>query len=138
MRHFLTAVMLFAGIVVATGAASAQFRGPYGDPYPPSRERGGYDSGAVNRVIGHIDRAEWGRYLSHGDRKHLESARRDLFRFQDDWMRGRFDRGRLDNAIGHLNHVANSYQLPPRERDMLMRDVYELRDFRERGSGYRW
>lgn len=108
-------------------------RGGGGDDY----RRGGYRRGTpplIERVISHLDGA--GYYgQSGGDRRHLERARNDLYRFRENWYRGRFDRGRLDSAIDHIHHVVDSRWIHPRERAALSRDLYDLRDFRA-GGGY--
>lgn len=145
MRGALLKTFLWISVVTAAGTlASAQSR--YGDRYDNRGYSGGYDrrvqSGdIVRRVADDISRARSYGYLGRSERNHLEKAERELFKFQDRWSRGRFDRDPLDDAISHLNHVVNGSRIDPRERDVLARDLYALRDFREsarRGSyGYR-
>jgi hypothetical protein len=74
-----------------------------------------------------IARRSW---TDRHNQKHFERALRELHRFQDRWAQGRFDRGRLDRAIDNLNHLAHARQIHPRDRAILQRDVYALRDFR--------
>jgi hypothetical protein len=92
-----------------------------------------------------LDRARSYRRIDGHERRHFEQARRDLERFQANWYNGRWDNGRLDSAIGNIDHLVNSDQLSPRDREMLSRDLYALRDFRanrgynRRGyGGYRY
>ena len=90
----------------------------------------------VNTTLNDLDRAGARAYVDHHERKHFDQARRDLLRFEDNFRRGKFDRGRLDSAIDNLNHLANSRQIAPRERETFYRDIQMLRDFRASGSSY--
>jgi hypothetical protein len=120
-------------------AANAQY-GPYrNDPRYGGGYNGGYNGGyyggrgdIVDRVLADLDRAQRYSYSGRGSRE-LDQARRDLLRFRDNASRGRFDRGRLDNAIGHLDRVVRSGWVGGREREVLAQDLYALRDFRARG-----
>jgi hypothetical protein len=139
MRTFFSGTLFALALLAASGAARAQYRGPYGNP--SYRDQPGYgrphgEFDVVARVLGHLDRARTGGWWSRGDTHHYEHARNDLMRFQDDLARGRFDQGRLDSAIGHLNHLAGSHQVPPRDRELLARDGYDLREFRSRRGGW--
>jgi hypothetical protein len=110
-------------------------------------ERGGWERGGgqvrgnepVRRALFDLDRLRSIRYADGHERKHIDNARRDLLRFEESWSRGKFDRDRLDGAIGNLDHLANSGQVHPREREVLYQDVRALREFRAyRGNvGYR-
>lgn len=143
MRHLVTGTFLAVVLAAGVGAASAQYRDPYGNPVYRDGQRDGYRPdyrGAydpVDRVLGELDRMGWGGYRSWSDRRNLEQARKDLVRFQENRARGRFDRGRLDNAIGHLDHMARSYDVDPRSHQFFVRAVTELREFRARSTGYR-
>ena len=127
MRHIVT--LTFAAALLA-GTAGAQYREPY--------ERRGPQSDAAARVLEHLDRVRPAGYWNRGDANALEHARADLFRFRDNFARGRFARGRLDSAIAHLDHLGRSYRLNPSEREMFQRDAADLRDFRARGNGGYW
>ena len=45
--------------------------------------------------------------------------------------RGTFDKGKLDEAIGDVQHVIDHNRMGPRARQLLIRDVTELRRLRE-------
>ena len=137
------------GVMLAGGLAQAQYRDRYGNPYPYGDRgrypygdtgryggdyRGDYRYDVVGRALADLDRAGSLRFADHHERRHWEDARKDLIRFQENRSRGRFDRGRLDGAIEHLSHLANARQLHPRDREMLARDLYDLRAYRDRGG----
>jgi hypothetical protein len=146
MRHSSRLAAIGAGVLLAAATAGAQNRNdPYRnyDPrydndergYGGGRQSGAYRGDLIDRVLSDLDRSQ---YAAGGDRhqwKELEQARRDLVRFRENWMRGRFDHDRIDGAIHHLDRLVGSRWLEPRARDILGRDLYALRDFRA-GGGY--
>jgi len=138
-----TSLLLTAALTAATGLSLAQ--GPYSrDGYGNQRyydyDRRGpapaYRGDLVGRVINDLSQAGSRGWMENHDRKHLERAWRDLDRFQEKLSRGRFDHGRLDSAIGNLEHVVRADRVDPRTRGRLARDLQELRAFRARGGSY--
>jgi hypothetical protein len=134
MRLFARAGSIGAAIIVLAASAGAQYRGnPYYDrdddrgAYP---DIGAYRGGIVERTLSDLDRSRYAARGWRGNWKEMDKARNDLVRFRENWMRGRFDRDRIDGAIHHLDRVVDSGGLPPRERDLLARDLFDLRDFR--------
>ncbi|MCX6622414.1 MAG: hypothetical protein NTY38_15380 [Acidobacteria bacterium] len=138
-----TSLLLSVMMAGAMGMALAQ------GPYPRDRrgnqrynDRGGYGGGygggyrgnVVDRVMGDLSQAGGSGWLDNHERKHIEHAQRDLSRFQEKMSQGRFDRGRLDSAIGNLQHVVNADRIDPRSRSRLARDLDDLRNFRDRGG----
>ena len=112
-----------------------------GDPHG----RGGYHEGnhwgeysPVGRAIRDLEFMASRSYTDHHEYNHFRRAIRELYRFDDRWRRGRFDKGRLDEAIENINHLAHADQIHPRDRARLRGHLYELRPFRsERGRyGY--
>ncbi len=146
MRHFLPFGFIAVGTLFFAASASAQYgpyrNNPYGQEYPYRRDAPYYYGAqqargdVVDRVLGDLDRAQNSGYSAYREQKHFDKARRDLLRFRDNWSRGRFDRGRLDSAIDNVHHLVDSRRLPPREREMLSRDLYALREFRSSGGYY--
>ena len=61
---------------------------------------------------------------------------RSLQEFQSRWARGKFDTGKLDKAIHNLEHLADADRVRGRDREILSRDLYDLRQFR--ASRGRW
>ena len=132
MRIFSKELLLGSTVLLlACVAGAAADDGHYG------REHNGEP---VRRAISDLDRMRSIRYADGHERKHIENARRDLVRFEENRARGKFDRDRLDSAISHLSHLANSWQVQPREREVLYQDVQALRELRAyRGvNRYRW
>jgi hypothetical protein len=153
MRTFGKFGFIAAGALLLASCATAQWGGPYGNgpygngPYNngPSNNgpygnrypgRGGYGQGntaAIDRTMSDLSRAQSGPWANRSNE--YDKARRDLERFRESWMRGKFDRGRLDSAIGHVQSAAGRTR-DPRMREMLLRDANELRAFRSSGGGY--
>lgn len=109
--------------------------GRYGDDR--YRRGGGYGRngiGLVDRVISHLDGTRSYGHNDDHELKHYEKARNDLYRFRDNWSRGKFDKGRLNSAIEHIDHIVDSRQVHPRERQILARDLSDLRSFRSGGD----
>jgi hypothetical protein len=88
-------------------------------------------SALIDRVHDDLGRAYQVWNFSSGDRKRLDHAEHDLRDFANKWARGRFDKGELDEAISGVHHVVDHNQMPPREREVLYRDLEQLRGMRE-------
>jgi hypothetical protein len=157
MRHFLRTAFLGFSALYLTGCAQAQYgrypRGgpdpyyrndPYNrddrynrnDPYYSGRSDRAY-GGIVDRVLSDLNRVQ-GFNRGGRNRKEIDRAREDLLRFRDRQAGGHFDRGRLDSAIENVQRLVNSNWLLPRDRDMLSRDLYALRDFRSNRGYQGW
>ena len=110
--------------------------------YPQDRRSGNRGGSPVDQALRDLDYAGSNRYLSRGDQKRFEKARRQLMEFQNKLYRGRFDRHELDEAISAMQSAAdhdrgNGY----RGGSPLWDDVQRLRAFRDsyrndRGYGY--
>ncbi len=128
-------------LLLALGTSAVADDRYYGDQRGSWQRSGSQVRGnePVRRALSDLDRLRSIRYADGHERKHIENARRDLVRFEENWARGKFDKDRLDGAIDHLNHLANSGQVHPREREVIYQNVRALRDFRaSRGiGGYR-
>ena len=135
MRNVVT---IAAAAALFAGGAYAQYRDRYGYTAPPTYNTPRTNMDVAGRVLEHLDRVQPGSFWDRGEMKQVEHARNDLYRFRDEMARGHYNRGKLDSAIGHLDHLARSNRVPPREREWFQRDVYDLREFRARGSGGRW
>ena len=145
MRNLLHKFVVGSAIVAGV-AASAQVYGPYNNR-PYNDRDGRYDRSyrgermdILGRVQSDIDRALSFPFRG-GERRSLEHARRDLFDFQRDLSRGRFNKGHLDSAIEHLQKVVDHRRIPYELGSTLQNDANRLRDFRasrggEGGYGY--
>lgn len=142
--------MLGSGALWFALSASAQTWGrdqngpPRYDPYyrnsPYDRGRGyGYGQfrgDLIGRVMSDLDRAGSRAYLDGHERHHFDEVARSLEDFRARSARGKFDTGKLDKAIHNLEHLAQADRVRGDDREMLMRDVYELRQFRATRGGY--
>jgi hypothetical protein len=159
----ISRMLLFgSGVLVLSLTAHGQSRDPHysqrDDPYRNGRNGAGYDDGRysqqrgypdqgrygngygqgslVGRVLSDLDRAARNAYLDGHERKHFDEAARKLQEFEERWAQGRFDNGKLDKAIENLDHLANADRVSGRDREMLARDVQDLRQFRSTGGRY--
>ena len=145
MRHLSTKLLIIGcGLFLVSVTSHAQtYGGPYGDRQYGNGDRYGYgrnDRGSgspVDRALSDLSRFDRNAYVDHHERDHFRHAQDDLARFQERWSQGRFDRGRLDRAIEHMQHLVNARQLRGRDRDVLANDLADLRNFRaSSGRGY--
>ena len=141
----LSAVLLGAGVLFFSLTAGAQSweQDPYGqpryDPYyrndnPYHRQRGyGYaqnGSDLIGGVMSDLNRAASRAYLDDHERKHFDEVADNLEDFQARWARGKFDTGKLDKAIHNLEHLVGADRVRGVDREMLDRDLDDLRQFR--------
>ena len=140
MRRLILSACLLQALLAVT--ASAQVYGGRGDRYDGRYENRGYGRGdgrdPLDRVVRDLDRAASGmRYLSRGEAKRINHALDEIREFQQKWARGRFDKGELNDVISGLQHVVDKNRLEFRDRDILLNDLGQLREFRSGYSGYR-
>jgi hypothetical protein len=120
-RFFVIALAL---MLLAYGpVAHAQFEGPRYDAQSVSA--------LVDRVHTDLDHAYGVWHFSTDDRGHLNHAEKELREFAQTWDKGKFDVGRLDNAIGSIQHVLDSNKLPEVDRTAISDDVTQLHRMRE-------
>jgi hypothetical protein len=65
------------------------------------------------------------------DRGHYEAAERNLSDVRQDLDRNRLDRGRLDAAIGEIEHITHVDALDRHAREMMAADLHELQRLRD-------
>jgi hypothetical protein len=133
---------LIAGVVLICSTASAQYRkdDPYYRDRRPDYRNDGYGTNAngpdlIRMVQGHLQRAA-SEGLRGRDRNRCEDALRQLYDFDRDLSRGKFNRRALDKAIDRVNDVVRNAPLNYRVREVLASDVNRLRDFRANGGNY--
>lgn len=167
----VSSALLCGSAVLALGlAAQAQTYGQQGDPYNRGGYNGGYNNddrysrqggyypdqgrygndrygyggnqnALIGRVLSDLDRAAGDARFDDRERKHFDEAARQLEQFQDRWMQGKFDKGKIHEAIEELDHLVNSDRVSRRDRQILARDREELRQFssaRGRYPDYRY
>jgi len=148
---FSRTVMTSAGALILTLTASAQTRAPYpqpndpnyrnGDPYyrngNPNQQRGyGNQTNVVRRALDDLNRAAASVRFDNRDRRSFNDAANNLQQFDERLATGRFDTGKLDRAIRSLDGLVRSRWMRNQDRDMLARDVAELRQFRATRGAY--
>lgn len=87
--------------------------------------------GLVRRTQEDLRRAEEhapGR--SGKERERFDNARRHLAGFEEELRRRHFDKDRLDEAIGDVQHILDNNRLSDRSRETLQLDVNDLRKLR--------
>jgi len=118
------------GSVVAVALLSASLAiGQYGTPGGPYRPEG--VSALVERVHQDLNRGYDVWHLGHGERDRLNHAEKELREFDEHWRHGRFDKDKLDDAIGSIQRVLDKNHLTGPERDALWEDANQLRRMRE-------
>jgi len=142
--------LLGTGVLFLTLSAGAQTWGrdqygqPRSDPYYRNDDRyrdrrygyGENQGYIVGRVISDLNQAASRSYLDGHERKHFDEVAGSLQDFQVRWSRGKFDTGKLDKAIHNLEHLAQADRVRGRDREILSRDLYDLRQFRATRGGY--
>lgn len=93
-------------------------------------------AGEIRQVRSDVDQMIRSGRLPRWQRTALKNARRDLRHFDRGYDRGRFDRFRLNDAIGLLQTVANSPDLSGDHSAMLWNDVQELRELSGAAGSY--
>ena len=146
----LFGVPLSCGVLFLTVSAGArtwdrdQYGQPRYDPYyrnddPYNGQRYGYGQNQnylIGRVVSDLNQAASRAYLDNHERKHFDEVAVNLQDFQSRWSRGHFDTGKLDKAIRNLEHLAQAERVRGRDREILTRDLYDLRQFRAARGGY--
>jgi hypothetical protein len=85
----------------------------------------------VNRTMDDLRRLERRDAFAGEERERYDHSLRALAEVDRSLADGRFDRGRLDEAIEHVDHVTRSRVLDPSERDHVLEDLRDLRRVRE-------
>jgi len=138
--YMRSGVLLGTGVLFFTLSAGAQTwrQDSFGQPrYDPYYRNGQSQDYLLGRVMSDLNQAASRAYLDGHERNHFDEVARNLQDFQARWSRGHFDTGKLDNAIHNLEHLAQADRVHPSDREMLARDLYDLRQFRAtRGSSY--
>ena len=104
--------------------------------FPQSRR---YDRARdlVSRVQNNLRRAERFTTPNEKERERYHNAQHHLSEFDRKLSQGRFDKDKLDEAIDDVKNVVEHNTLAAQDRDVLSRDLQELRDLRRaRGESY--
>jgi hypothetical protein len=125
MRRFIHVSLAVAALAAIGIAAHAQ-EGRREGEYRPDRV-----DALVERVHQDLDRAYSVWHLSGGERGRLNHAEHQLRDFAKHWHEGRFDKDKLDDSIGAVQHVLDNNHMRGPVREDLSRDVMTLRRMRE-------
>lgn len=159
MKRSIRLLLAGSGVLAVSIAAHAQYYPQRDDPYyrtdPNGRysQQGGYDpdqgpygndrygygrnqDSIVGRVLADLNVAASNARLDGHERKHFDDAIRQLEQFEDRWAQGRFDSGKLHEAIEDLEHLANADRVRRPDREILARDIEDLRRFRSARGRY--
>ena len=91
----------------------------------------------MNQTQMDLRRASRTNRHSHKERERYDNAQHHLSDFDRRMVHGRFDKDKLDEAIGDVDHVLKNNTLAPEARDALSRDLEGLRELRaRRGAAY--
>src|SRR5439155_1332087 len=95
------------------------------------QERERYIYGDSPELREHHEQERWQlRHEQWHERNGDYEVAGNLQEFEARWARGKFDTGKLDKAIHNLEHLAGADRVRGRDRDMLARDLEDLRRFR--------
>jgi len=99
--------------------------------------RYGRARGLVDRVQRNLHRAEELTPPNEKEKERYHNAQHHLSEFDRRLSEGKFDKDKLDQAIDDVKNVVEHNTLSPEHRDVLTRDLAELRELRRtRGEGY--
>lgn len=138
-----SAVLLFTLTAGAQSWGRDQYDQPRYDPYYRDngydRNRGyaygPYQGDLIGRTMSDLNRAASRAYLDGHERHHFDEVAGNLEDFQARLARGKFDTGKLDKAIHNLEHLAQADRVRGGDREILTRDLYDLRQFRATRGG---
>ena len=161
LKPFAITVLFGSGLLILNSAANAQ--GPYpqrDDPYyrngpngyDDDRQRNDYPDQArygddrsryagnqgtlIGRVLSDLSRAAANTRFDGRERKHFDEGARQLKQFENRWAQGKFDTGKLHEAIEELDQLAKSDRVSGRDREILARDAADLRQFQSSRGRY--
>ena len=165
MKPFAIMVLFGCGLLILNSAANAQGpypqrddpyyrndpnrnynddrysrqRGDYPDPGRYGNDRYGYpgnQDSLIERVLSDLSRAAANTRFDGRERKHFDEGARQLKQFEDRWAQGKFDTGKLHEAIEELDQLAKSDRVSGRDREILARDAADLRQFQSSRGRY--
>lgn len=138
MRTFLLAgglMSVSAGLLFAQGwRRDADWR--YNDRRGDPRDVSYRSNGSVRQIIRDLENIAGRSYVDRHEAGHFRRAIESLYEFDSRLSRGKFDRGRLDRAIGNIADLAQAHQIHPRFRNVLRSHLYQLQRMRSGGGDY--
>ena len=95
----------------------------YGDQYGDMR-------GVVERTQSDLREASQLSRKKGDERSRYENAQRHLSTFDRHLVKGKFDKGEMNDAISNVQKIIDKNTLQASSRDALMRDISDLRSVR--------
>ena len=125
--------VLFGAVVAAGATAGAQKILAQDYRYEPEHRR------PLDATMHDLQEIEERNTYSGKERERYDNALRHVSQFADRLQDGHFDKDKLDEAIGDVQHVIDNNRMGERAKRALLRDVAELRRLRENyDHGYRY
>jgi hypothetical protein len=115
--------------ICAAGQSAPPQNYPAGDPYPAPY---GDLRGLIDRAQSDLRAAADLEPENDKQRERYRSAQGHLSSFDRHLVKGHFDKGELDKALGEFKGILDHNVLQASSRDALMRDMDDLRAARER------
>jgi len=81
----------------------------------------------IDRTQNDLRRAEEFERQNHKEISRYVNAQKHLSDFDRDYVKGHFDKGKLDASINDLKNVVEHNTLNPQDRDALSADLRDLR-----------
>lgn len=110
---------LALALVFTVVPANAQYGAPRGDQRWPA-----------DQTIADLKAVSAHNTYNPHEMERYDSAMTHLSQFAEKLHQGRFDRGKLDHGIGDVQNILNKNPMDGRARDILNRDLGELRRLR--------
>lgn len=121
-KKWLVSTLLVAG-ALALGLSAQE----YGYRYSPEHRR------PVTAAIEDLRSIESHESYNHKQQERYDHAILHLQQFAERLHEGgRFDKDKLDDAIGDIQHVLDQNRISESAREVLVRDITDLRMLRER------
>ncbi|MEZ5402367.1 MAG: hypothetical protein R2729_22020 [Bryobacteraceae bacterium] len=110
------------------------WRGPRSGAGSPYARPGTYRTNPVDTSLRDLQSIFSRARVDNHEANHFRKAIDKLIQFDERARRGKFDRGKLDDAIDNMEHLARADQLHPRDRARIREDMFALRTIRNRGD----
>jgi len=120
MKHHALLKLLPVGLLIFGLASSAFAQGDYHDRARSIVARTDNDLRMISTLPN----------VSPKERELYDKALHHFSDFDKEMARGKYDKGKLDEAIEHLDKIVKENTLSPDDRDRLMSDLRDLRELR--------
>ena len=126
MKRTITATLMLAGFVTATGFAQdwyhdreARYQGEHWKPQ------------LFNEVRTDLDHIWSARGASEKENERLDKTKGELAVLQSKLDHNQIDNGKLNDVIDSIRKSSNDERLSPQDRSVLADDVYRLKEYQQ-------